>query len=103
MRFQEVPVTTFVDRTLTCRDCGIEFTFTAGEQQFYETKGLLNPPGRCPDCRSLRREGRGVQRTTVQHEVLCAVCGNPTQVPFVPTQGRPVYCRDCFSQIRARN
>src|SRR2546426_1129536 len=40
-RAQEVPVTTFVDKPLTCRDCGIEFTFTAGEQEFYETLGLV--------------------------------------------------------------
>jgi len=45
-------VTTFVDKTLTCRDCGIEFTFTAGEQEFYQAKGLVNEPGRCPECRS---------------------------------------------------
>jgi len=51
-------VTTFADKTLSCRDCGIEFTFTAGEQEFYLTKGLTNEPGRCPECRQLRREGR---------------------------------------------
>lgn len=96
-------MTTFVDKSLTCRDCGIEFTFTAGEQEFYETKGLVNEPGRCPECRALRREGRAVTRARSMHEVTCAVCGAATQVPFMPTQGRPVYCQDCFQQIRARN
>ena len=96
-------MTTFVDRTLTCRDCGIEFTFTAGEQEFYQAKGLVNEPGRCPECRALRREGRGVTRARTLHEVKCAVCGTLTQVPFLPTQGRPVYCQDCFQQIRSRN
>src|SRR5262249_46776812 len=87
---QEGPVTTIVDKTLTCRDCGIEFTFTAGEQEFYQAKGLVNEPGRCPECRALRREGRGVSRARSMHEVTCAVCGMATQVPFLPTQGRPV-------------
>lgn len=31
----------------------------------------------------------------------CAACGQPTQVPFQPKEGRPVYCRDCFSSRRA--
>jgi hypothetical protein len=49
---------TMLDRTLICRDCGIQFTFTAGEQEFYQAKGIVNEPGRCPECRTLRREGR---------------------------------------------
>ena len=96
-------MTTFVDKMLTCRDCAMEFAFTAGEQEFYQVKGLVNEPGRCPECRALRREGRAVGRLRTMHEVTCAVCGTITQVPFVPTQGRPVYCQDCFQQIRARN
>ena len=96
-------MTTLVDKTLSCRDCGIEFTFTAGEQEFYQAKGLVNEPGRCPECRALRREGRGVTRSRSLHQVTCAVCGRLTEVPFLPTQGRPVYCQDCFQQIRARN
>ncbi len=91
----------FEDKAVTCRDCGVEFVFTAGEQEFYETKGLLNQPGRCPECRSLRREGRSSPRERVMHTVDCAVCGQPAEVPFLPTQGRPVYCQDCFAQIRS--
>ncbi len=92
----------FVDRTLTCRDCGTAFIFTAGEQDFYQSKGLTNQPGRCPECRTLRREGRSVARMRTMHQVTCAVCGQLTEVPFLPTQGRPVYCQDCFQQIRTR-
>lgn len=92
----------FTDRILMCRDCGIEFSFTAGEQEFYQTKGLSNEPGRCPECRQLRREGRSVMRARTMHEVNCAICGSVAQVPFLPTQGRPVYCQDCFQQIRTR-
>jgi CxxC-x17-CxxC domain-containing protein len=95
-------VATKMDRTLKCRDCGIEFTFTSGEQEFYESKGLVNEPGRCPECRALRREGRSPSRTRSMHEVVCAVCGTLTEVPFLPTQGRPVYCQPCREQIRTR-
>jgi CxxC-x17-CxxC domain-containing protein len=95
-------VTGFADKQLTCRDCGIAFVFTAGEQEFYRTKGLVNDPGRCPECRALRREGKAVPRARAMHQVTCAVCGAMTEVPFLPTQGRPVYCQDCFQQIRTR-
>jgi CxxC-x17-CxxC domain-containing protein len=95
-------VTGFADKQLTCRDCGITFVFTAGEQEFYRAKGLVNDPGRCPECRALRREGKAVPRARQTHQVTCAVCGAMTEVPFLPTQGRPVYCQDCFQQIRAR-
>ncbi|MBN2121979.1 hypothetical protein JW721_02895 [Candidatus Micrarchaeota archaeon] len=30
------------------------------------------------------------------HDAVCAKCGKPCKVPFKPTEGRPVYCRDCF-------
>ncbi len=91
-----------VDKTLTCRDCGIEFVWTAGEQEFYQSKGLVNEPGRCPECRTLRREGRAVAQVRSLHKVKCAICGSEAEVPFLPTQGRPVYCQDCFQQIRTR-
>lgn len=48
----------FEDRILMCRDCGNEFVFTAGEQEFYAQKGFLNDPVRCPDCRRARKQAR---------------------------------------------
>ncbi len=41
----------YQDETLTCRDCGKEFVFTASEQAFYAEKGFQNKPRRCPECR----------------------------------------------------
>jgi CxxC-x17-CxxC domain-containing protein len=41
-----------------------------------------------------------VRRERVQHETVCAQCGRPTTVPFVPSGGRPVYCQECFAQRR---
>ncbi|HEX4206909.1 MAG TPA: zinc-ribbon domain containing protein [Ktedonobacteraceae bacterium] len=93
----------YQDRILTCRDCGNEFTFTAGEQEFFASKGLTNTPGRCPDCRAARRNGQGnrAPRSREQYDAICASCGQPTTVPFMPREDRPVYCSDCFQSIRA--
>ena len=97
----------YQDRILTCRDCGQEFTFTSGEQEFFASKGLTNAPSRCPDCRKARRGGgsTGGQRprggTGEQYDAICATCGKPTTVPFIPREDRPVYCSDCFQEQRA--
>ena len=93
----------YQDRILVCRDCGNEFTFTAGEQEFYARKGLTNEPGRCPTCRSAHRSGQqNISRAPrEQHEATCAACGRLTTVPFIPREDRPVYCSDCFQVQRA--
>lgn len=99
----------FEDKNLTCRECGNNFVWTAGEQAFYAEKGLQNVPSRCPDCRAARRASGGNAATVsrprnenrVQHPVTCASCGKETTVPFVPKYDRPVYCSDCFDQQRA--
>jgi DNA-directed RNA polymerase subunit RPC12/RpoP len=46
------------DRTLVCKDCGKEFIFTVGEQEFYKEKGFDNDPVRCPECRKARKQQR---------------------------------------------
>ena len=91
------------DKTLTCRDCGAGFIFSASEQDFYAEKGFTNEPGRCPDCRAAKKQQRngsnGGYQQRQQREmfnVTCAGCGCETQVPFRPSNDRPVYCRDCF-------
>jgi len=99
----------FADKTLTCRDCGRAFPFTAREQEFYAEKGFNNQPSRCPECRAInkaRLNGGAVPTTTTapttpsfdrpMYPAVCATCGKATQVPFEPRLGRPVYCRDCF-------
>ena len=50
--------TLYVDETLSCMDCSRTFTFTAGEQQFFASKGFQNKPNRCPDCRTARKSQR---------------------------------------------
>ncbi|MGJ4851107.1 zinc-ribbon domain containing protein [Bacillota bacterium Meth-B3] len=91
----------FEDKTLTCRECGAEFVFTASEQQFYADKGFQNEPGRCPGCRANRRANNGQGRgDRPMYDVVCDSCGRATQVPFQPRGDRPVYCRDCFDTQR---
>ena len=100
----------FTDKVLRCIDCGEEFIFSAGEQLFFADKGLKNDPKRCKPCKTRKNERiaanmRGYAQTAprerVEVVVSCALCGIETTVPFKPTQGRPVYCRDCFLRMRA--
>jgi len=88
------------DKTLTCRECGTQFTFTVGEQEFFQSKGLLNEPGRCPACRSARRNGSQSRGQRELFEIVCDSCGRQATVPFRPTQTRPVYCDECFAKLR---
>jgi len=91
----------YADKDLTCRDCGATFVFTAGEQEFFALKGLLNEPSRCPECRKKRRAERSGQANREYHQVTCSECGQPALVPFVPRGDKPVYCSSCFDKIRA--
>jgi len=97
----------YTDETLTCTDCSNTFTFSAGEQEFFASKGFANKPNRCPDCRVARRAGRnagsrssGVSGTREMHQVVCSECGREAEVPFMPRGDRPVYCRECFQRTR---
>ena len=108
-----------VDKLLICRDCGSSFTFSAGEQSFYASRGLSNDPSRCPGCRSARREGTapfgegyvhygpfasfGGRTARQMHPSVCGDCGQMTEVPFLPKGDRPVFCADCFSNHRHTN
>jgi CxxC-x17-CxxC domain-containing protein len=100
----------FVDKALRCRECGREFVFTAGEQEFYQLKGLLNEPARCPECRAIRKAQRagsdgsgaaGPRPAREMHPAVCADCGAQTLVPFLPRGDKPVYCSTCFDRIRS--
>ncbi len=94
----------FQDKQLQCSDCGQEFTFTAGEQEFYSSRGLQNEPRRCPECRRAKkaeRYGNNSSGATRQmFPVTCAECGKDTEVPFEPRGDKPVYCSDCYSKVR---
>jgi CxxC-x17-CxxC domain-containing protein len=89
----------FQDRILNCVDCAAEFIWTAGEQQFFADKNFKNEPKRCKSCkgkRAARPSGGGMSRERVETVTTCSACGKDTTVPFKPTQGRPVFCKECF-------
>ena len=108
----------FQDKTLTCKDCGQEFIWTAGEQEFYASRGLQNPPGRCPTDRAARRAGGGGGARSAGggygaggggggfggarefFTATCSNCGGEARVPFQPRGDKPVYCSNCFEQVR---
>jgi CxxC-x17-CxxC domain-containing protein len=95
----------FQDKSLTCSDCGANFTFTAEEQDFYQSKGYTNEPKRCPECRQARKTERSGSSNygssnRQMYSAVCAECGKDTQVPFQPRGDRPVYCSDCYRKVR---
>jgi CxxC-x17-CxxC domain-containing protein len=97
----------FEDKMLQCRECGQQFIFSAGEQEFYQQKGLLNEPGRCPTCRQRRRQSMAAERSGERmpremHTIVCAECGAEDQVPFLPRNDKPVYCSACYDRARSR-
>jgi len=96
----------FQDKVLKCIDCGTDFIFTAGEQLFFHDKQFKNEPKRCKSCKNKRASTLGSVPTgtityqKVETRTVCSQCGKETTVPFKPTQGRPVFCRECFQQRR---
>jgi len=95
----------FQDKTLTCSDCGNTFTFSAEEQELFQSRGYTNEPKRCLECRQSRRAGRYGNSSfssapRQMFAVVCAECGKETEVPFEPRGDRPVYCSDCYRKIR---
>jgi len=94
----------FHDKVLKCSECGAEFVFTSGEQMFFADKGFKNEPKRCKGCKAKRAEGGGGGGNSApraETKTTCSQCGKETTVPFRPTQGRPVFCRECFQARRS--
>jgi CxxC-x17-CxxC domain-containing protein len=92
------------DKNLVCAECHQPFVWTAGEQLFYAGKNFKNEPKRCKTCKTKRssRLGHG-PREKVETAATCSQCGKETTVPFRPTQGRPIYCKECFAQRKTAN
>ena len=98
---------TYVDRTLNCVDCGVEFIHSAADQEYYQEKGFVSDPKRCTSCRASRRASRdggydvrdiggprgyerGDDRPNREYfAVICSSCGNQAQVPVQATHGSP--------------
>jgi CxxC-x17-CxxC domain-containing protein len=94
----------FQDKSIQCSDCGATFTFSAEEQELFQSRGYTNEPKRCPSCRQARKSerygsGNYGPRRQMFHAV-CAQCGKDTEVPFEPRGDKPVYCSDCYRKIK---
>src|SRR4051794_41847729 len=113
----------YQDRTLTCADCGQQFTWTAGEQEFYAQRGLTNEPRRCPDCRRARKSqqggggggyasgggyssgggggysaGGGDERPPrPMYSARCRGGGQGAEGPLPPRGGKAGYCSPCLA------
>ena len=88
----------YQDKTLVCKDCGAEFVFTAGEQEFYAEKGFQNEPQRSKACRDAKKNASKPARELFT--TTCARCGKEAKVPFQPSNDRPVYCSDCYAEMK---
>ena len=105
----------YTDKSLTCVECGAQFTFSAEDQEYHASRGFLNEPRRCATCRQARKAERGDSGGGYRgggggggggygssyrqmYPAVCAECGQNTVVPFEPRSDRPVYCRDCFAK-----
>ena len=73
----------YEDKTLVCKECGSEFVFTAGEQEFYAERGFQNEPQRCKACRDARKNATRGPREFFT--ATCARCGGEAKVPFQPS------------------
>ncbi len=111
----------FQDQTLVCADCKNNFIFTAGEQEFFSTKGFSNTPKRCLECRSERKAqfnakrqskpsgGGGGQKfqkrsgSPQRFPAVCTRCSAHFEAPFQPKEGLPVLCRDCFDASKGKS
>lgn len=94
----------FQDKSIQCSDCGATFTFSAEDQEFFQSKGYTNEPKRCPSCRSARKAERGgnsggYSSSRQMYPVTCGSCGKATEVPFQPRGNKPVYCSDCYRKV----
>ncbi len=95
----------FEDKSIQCSDCGREFTHSAEDQEYFQSKGFTNEPKRCPECRQARKSERygnssyGAPRQ--MFPATCAECGKSTEVPFQPRGDKPVYCSDCYRKVRS--
>jgi CxxC-x17-CxxC domain-containing protein len=103
----------FQDKSIQCSDCGANFTFSAEEQELFDSRGYTNDPKRCPSCRQARKarqygnngssysnDSYGYRPSRQMFPVKCSECGRDTEVPFKPSSGRPVYCSDCYRKVR---
>lgn len=93
----------FQDQTLTCRDCGKPFVFTARDQQFYADKGFTNTPTRCKDCRLNKKKVAEQKATQTIFKITCKKCGKVGEMATEPRKPDDVMCAACFYEDFRKN
>ncbi|MEX1052185.1 MAG: zinc-ribbon domain-containing protein [Patescibacteria group bacterium] len=85
----------FEDKVLKCKECGKDFTWAAGEQEFFAQKGFKNRPTRCKDCRKNNR-----QKVEAEYfKITCSSCGQVGEALFKPSNpDAEIFCRSCFEE-----
>ena len=92
----------YQDKTLVCKDCGKEFVFTAGEQEFYASHGFENEPQRCKPCREARKSRSKDNSSKEFYVTTCAKCGKEAKVRFKPRGDRPILCSECYAESQGK-
>jgi len=87
----------YQDKTIVCKDCGAEFVFTAGEQEFYAEKDF-GEPVRCRECRKSRKGNNPSSK--ILYEIVCSACGKVDKIPFEPRHDRAIFCNECYNKNR---
>ena len=96
----------FQDKSIQSTDCETTFTFSAEEQELFQSRGYANDPKHCPAYRQAKKlerygnSGYDYRHRRQMFPAVCAECGKETEVPFQPRENRPVYCSDCYSKVR---
>ncbi len=95
----------FEDKKLVCRDCGVQFVWTAGEQEFFSKKGFTNIPSRCPECRKKNRNKKDKPTQNQKFEtsdnptiIKCKNCQKPATVNFAVKNPNDILCAGCFEK-----
>ena len=85
----------YQDKTLVCKDCGKEFMWTAGEQDFFAKKGFNNKPTRCKDCRKQNR----TKVEAEYYKIECTNCHQIGEAMFKPKDPEAdIFCKKCFEE-----
>jgi CxxC-x17-CxxC domain-containing protein len=89
----------FHDKTVTCTDCGFTFTFSAVDQEYFNSHGYFSDPRRCSRCKEANQtHSRKKAAISVKREVFtvtCVRCGRDTSVPANSHTVSAMYCTDC--------
>ncbi len=92
-------MTKFSDKTLTCQECGSEFTWDASEQAYFAKKGFKEVPKRCRACREQRKREQESEKAK-EREVVCIKCGKKGLTTNEVQPDEEVLCLDCVMKER---